>query len=185
MLVTRVDLTKIDSGPTKVPVLVGALGPVLYGDYDENQLWFEFMRGTLFFGTVPAPTPPVSEKARKKAEKRAQSAENAVHATCPSECRQMFVHEKGVPQFTLPFHEHRKVANREYKHLEAAGFPGWERNDRDAVLLVRINDGRAEEVREWCEQNCRARYAVKPSYAVFQSIYDFALAKLMFQKDTT
>lgn len=182
MLPTRIDPERLVADPSKmvkVPMLVGTLGIVLYGDYDERQQWFDFMRGTLFFQDRPVEPPPAAKKPEKK------TSSPRVYALCPPQCRQLFVHDKGMQQLTLPFHEGRKVGNGEFKSLEPAGYPGWERTDAGELLIVHISRGSADAVREWCQEHCRARFAVKSSFAVFQSVYDFTLAKLMFQKDTT
>lgn len=144
---------------------------ILKGEYDPNQTWLSFMRGTIFKKIVTQ----VNSSPRKKIH-------NHLHATCTGDDRQPYVYERGVDQRVIPYSEFRRVSNKQFATIRDAGFPGWDRTQEGEVCTAVYPSFKRPEVLVWCEENCVGRYSVKQTIAYFSSIRDAALARLWFQE---
>lgn len=167
------DIAKIPNrkGQPLPVMMVGCVGMVLYGSYDPDQTWLPFMQGTVF---VPQETP------NTETGKLTQAKINRVHAPVPDDCRRPYRYEDDVPQMVLPFVEFRKVSNGDQKKLEQTKFPGWDRDSKGNLYRITFTIDRYEAVKDWCEVNCRKRYVLKRTSAVFESAEEAFPVKLFF-----
>jgi hypothetical protein len=160
--------------PGQKVMVVGRGVMALRQCYDPDQLWLDL--GDVFLFPHAAETKP---PARKKPPIRKHP-----FAVVPDGCRAPYVYEKDVPQFVLPFAEYRGVSNKDWKRLIDAGHPGWDRwpgGDGDRLLSIPIRNFQTGVAPgEWCQQNCRGRFFVKPSYLVFEREMDCLLGRMMF-----
>ena len=114
---------------------------VLMQWYDLRQAWLPFVHAILV--PTPQPVPASRPKPRPK-----DNGMPPVNRCFPAP-------EKDVPQLPLPFPGWRILNKSMTRRLSEARWPGWERLPGDKLPVVRIDRTRNQDVRAFCEDNCR------------------------------
>jgi len=162
--------------PWEMPAnaVVQIIGPhplILNAEYDDRQLWLPFINAVVMY------TVPVKAKSQKiDLKKRA----TRVFALIPDIDRVLVVPERHVPQLPLPFEGWRFVTKTYWRRLTEAGLPGWQTKSNGKSLTFAHQSSRQDELREFCDNNCRGRYYSKQGRIYFELINDYAVARIAF-----
>lgn len=174
---------------------------VLRGYYDPSQLWLSFVQAVVAYPVRQSKETDTKEPRWWEERRRAQDQKKRTKVACGAELtakwnaeqrillegdvRRMFIYEKGLEQYTLPFAEYRHISQKEKKRLDEAGWPGFDRTEEGKLYSVSlVNDtvapkrDRRDTLREWCAENCYGRYFISTSQAVFERMQDAIAAKL-------
>lgn len=165
-LVKRIS-SNIINGPLR---MVGVEPTVLREKYDENQYWFDFMRGAVFEIEEPEIIPPVKKP------------KDTVYARVPEECKLLYPKNSDPNQWVLPFFEGKRLTNREFQDVEKSKFINWDTDNegKPYELSLQISYRRAE-IEEWCREHCVHRFHIRSNTKIyFQYKNDLLLARLRF-----
>jgi hypothetical protein len=163
---------------------------VLRGVYDRDQHWFPFMSGALFL------TPRQSRQFDAETNRSIRRYSSymyrytirqllAAPIKVEKEYRKL-VNYDTPGQYTLPFHETRKLTATDFKALQKQDFPGFDRDEKGRVFKFKVKmagwklRGERKDARDWCEEMCHGRYYITTMYAYFALAHDALLAKLAF-----
>lgn len=142
----------------------------LTGDYDLRQAWLPFVQALL----VPAPASSAVPVAAAKRVPRMRAEE------VPPATRWFPPPQKGVPQLPLPFEGWRCLNKSITRRLAEAQWPGWERLPNGKLPTVRIARGRSRDVAAFCEDNCRGRFHIAITAAIFERVCDYVVVNVGF-----
>jgi hypothetical protein len=178
------DSTPVDFSAREASrLMVVGMSPLVlrgHGGFAPRQLWLPFIQAIILSEPEPPPLLASEVKKRERYEKNPAVREvfDARPAHVPDHSRYLYNYERGVHQIVMPFPSHMKISVNEFSRLQAADFPSFERMADGGVWTIRYLVDKREDMLIWCTQNCRGRYHIKPTFAVFEYSEDAAIASL-------
>jgi hypothetical protein len=172
--------------------VIGQTPIVMRRAYDANQHWFDFMKGSLTqcieYDKIPISLKEITE------EDKIELAERSLAPCLPAShmYREMYIVEgakkfsgmPGIPQYLLPFREHRRLRRRVYESLKTMGFPGFDTTTEGTAISLHFHEDRRAEFLMWCDENCTGFYYIDGTFAAFQKKLEGFQAKLAFDVGT-
>jgi len=153
--------------------VVGENFMLLRGRYDSRQMWFEFMDRAVF-ESIPEPEakPPYTKHHFK----------TQTYAKIDDKFRQLHPHDHGLrEQMVLPFHEAKRVTNRQFIRLKSVGAKTWERKENGDFYEVENRSGEnRDDVAAWLTEHCQCRFQMSGNKITFEAAVDAVNAKLKF-----
>lgn len=154
--------------------IIGVVGDVivLHQKYDPDQLWFEFMRGTIM---RESPNDYYREK-KGPHEPHTVRRLAARPAYVPPACKHLYSYIGFPEQMLLPFREGRLTSDAEWNRVKAF----WDRDDcgKHYRLIGPTWAVKSGVFHEWLDENVAGRYYRENISIVFERYADFLFAKL-------
>jgi hypothetical protein len=140
---------------------------MLYGKYDQDQLWFSFMDRAIF-----RIRPETDEKKETPKTEEIKDRSRAIHDSDP----------KMRFQYILPFAEARRLTNKQFKRMKQWNYPTWDRLADGNLCTVHVNTGESRvAIVDWCLQTLRMRFFMNSDRTImFESSTDAMTAKMRF-----
>lgn len=164
-------------------------GLILYGLYDPDQFWFDFMRGCVF-QRPPERERVVTDIERERFRLEIQRANIKIATEAGAKQRpdwcfnELWPLDGNPAQLRLPFDASLEISSMALNILGEAAFALFERtaDGELAVVTVRYEDFPAAVA--WCREMCRERYATDRNRKTitFQSLTEAAVAKFRWHQ---
>lgn len=151
--------------------IVGDPPIILKNSYDFAQLWFDFMRGTVFKKNIEEDSPPPVKK------------KNNTYVYIEDIYRKLYSTDGSYAnQLVLPFIEGKRITNSEFTKMKADGFRAWDKDSKGDIYGLNIETPETRgNIEEWCKNNCKRRFYVTSNKKIFfQDENDFIIARLRF-----
>jgi hypothetical protein len=154
----------------RIQAVVGH-GMRLLATYDPDQHWFAFMNGFVINVWDRTPRAPNLNRVTN-VSKFAKMSKNG---------RVLFNYEKDVPQYVLPFKDSKVLSKADFRRLEQAHFPCWDRTDDDQPIVIPVKKEHNSDVRAWCIENCVGRFHLRPHTLFLERREDMVMAAIFWQ----
>jgi hypothetical protein len=148
---------------------------ILHHDYHPDQLWFEFMAGSVMRMPNPDRSPLSPPEHRPRTFNIKGFARTGEHG------RTMYHYEKGREQLQLPYQEFRAVSKNEHTRLHQSGYAGWDK-PKGQPIIIPINPATHRDARKWCVENVQGRFHLKSEKIVLQLEEDAVMTKIFWQQ---
>lgn len=165
------------NGAAGPPMVAGPEPVMLERRYDPRQLWIPF--GNSFWFVAHEPPLAKNENAMQSAMSAMQRRIKSQYAPVSEEAKRLYIYQRDVHQYVLPFVEHKMVTASHFKRLQAQDFPTWERGPNGSIYTVEVVHLPVEP-KEWLKENCEGRFHNTKKTMYFQLGRDALRAKLMF-----
>lgn len=134
---------------------------VLSNQYDEDQTWFPFAKGYVLLRQHRGP-PFNFTIFWNDGQDTVYDIGLIEHMARNPETYTIFLpDEEGIPQYLLPFPEHRRQRREEIGNLFRTDFASFERDADGDILRFPYPAAQREDLELWLDENCQGRYLIE------------------------
>jgi len=153
--------------------MIGIIPIILKKYYDENQYWFDFMRGAIF----------QTQSEEKPKQNSSKSIKQTTYARVDDIYKSLYPRDYfDKNQWVLPFLEGKRITNSEFDKMRNSGFANWDKDSTGQPYSITLSTPEKRgKIEEWCKMNCKHRFYINSNKRIyFQYADDYLIAKLRF-----